>query len=171
MTASPLSKSDIVAELLKIQAEREKIADAVKRLDDREMELLTRLQNPKKATKKHIPLTFGKNVITWDGGALAIRGKGYAVIKALYDAKKMRLREATLCPIVWSDGDSADNHDNFKELIRWLSEKLEKAKFPYRLLPVMRRERVENTGEMRNGKPVKKRIRSGIIGVKLRTRK
>jgi uncharacterized protein Usg len=164
MATNTLSKPEIVAELLEIKAEQ-------KRLCDRETELLTLLQNPKKATKNHAPLTFGENIITWDGGALAIRGKGYAVMKILYTAKKMRMREATLCPLVWSDGDSADNHSNFKELLRWLSEKLEKAKCPYRILPVMRREKVETTGEIRNGKPVKKRIRSGIIGVKLRARK
>ena len=170
MTAPPLSKSEILAELLEIQAERRQIADAVKRLDDREMELLTRLQSPKKATKKHIPLTFGKNIITWDGGGLAIKGKGYKFVKVLYDAKKMRLKEATFDRLVWNN--KLPSHDAFKEYIRWLATKLEKAKFPYRLIPVKSKGQIKSflNPNSDDGKPLQKWIDPGIIGAKLATK-
>ena len=170
MYSLPLSKSEIVAELLEIQAEREKIADAVKRLDDREIELLTRLQDPKKATKKHIPLIFGKNVITWDGGGLAIKGKGYKFIKALFEAKKMRLKEAALDQLVWNN--ELPSHDAFKEYIRWLATKLEKAKFPYRLIPVKSKGQIKSflNPNSDDGRPLQKWIEPGIIGATLATK-
>jgi len=165
MYSLPLSKSEIVAELLEIQAEREKIADAVKRLDDRQMELLIRLQSPKKATKKHIPLTFGKNVITWDGGALAIKGKGYRFIKALFEADKMRLKREILGGIVWNNDLVRQN--TFIVFLHWLAGKLEKAKFPYRLLPAKSKEKIKTVEHKAGEKPVKKRFQSEIIGAKL----
>ena len=170
MSSLPLSKSEIVAELLKIQAERRQLADATKRLDDREMELLTRLQSPKKAAKKHIPLKFEKNAITWDGGVLAIRGKGYTVIKVLYEAKKMRLKEAALDQLVWNN--ELPSHDAFKEYIRWLATKLEKAKFPYRLIPVKSKGKIKAflNPNSDDGKPLQKWIEPGIIGAKLATK-
>ena len=159
MTARPLSKSEIVAELLEIKAEQ-------RRLGNRETELLTLLQNPKKkGAKKSVPLTFGKDVITWDRGALVIKGKGYKFVKALYDADKMRLKRELLGKVVWND--SLVNRHTFIVLFHWLSEKLEKAKFPYRLIPVKSKSRVETTLEIRKNKPVKKLIQSEIIGVKL----
>ena len=170
MSVIPLSKSEIVAELQEIQAERQKYADAIKRLEDRETELLTLLQNPKKATRKHVPLTFGKNVITWDNEALAIKGKGYKFVKALYEARKMRLKEATLDRLVWNN--ELSSHDAFKEYMRWLATKLEKAKFPYRLIPVKSKGQIKSflNPDSDAGKPLQKWIEPGIIGAKLATK-
>ncbi|MDR0328803.1 MAG: hypothetical protein LBI05_10955, partial [Planctomycetaceae bacterium] len=106
-------------------------------------ELRERLAGTKRA-EKPVPLTFGKNVITWDGGAVALEGLGYKFVKALYDSKSMKLKEATLGRLVWGQ---EPKHQTFKELVRWLAEKLERAKFPYQLLPVMSKERTVKTGE------------------------
>jgi hypothetical protein len=161
MTAVPLSQSEIVAELLEIQAER-------RRLDEREMELLTLLQKPKKGLRKPVLLTFGKNIISWEGGALSITGRGYKFVKALYDADGMRRKEATLGRLVWGQ---EPKHHTFRELARWLAEKLEKAKFPYQLLPLMSKEKTVPTGEKHSdGKPKLKHLRPVIIGVKLTAR-
>jgi hypothetical protein len=90
-------------------------------------------------------------------------------VKVLYEADKMRLKEDTLARLVWEH--KRPNHHTFKEFIRSTAEKLERAKFPYRLLPVMSKERTEPTGETRNGKPVIRRIQSEVIGVKVDSRK
>jgi len=166
MSAVSLSQSEIVAELLAIQAER-------RRFDERETELLTLLQTPKKRSAPPVPLTFGKNVITWSGGALPIKGKGYQFIKVLYEADKMRLKIATLEKTVWRDDIqkgkiAAVRQNSFIVFLNWLAVKLEKGKFPYRLMPTRSNERTEDTGEIRRNKPVKKRVRSVITGAKLR---
>lgn len=132
-----------------------------------EAELFGRLQKPKKnSLSPSVPLTFGINVITWENGqALVIKGKGYKFVKALYEADKMRLREATLDRLIWKDNV---NHCNFKVFIRRLAEKLEKAKFPYRLLPVKSKPKVKQTRKKYKGnKPEMVFIPPEIIGVKL----
>ena len=112
-----------------------------------------------------VPLMFGKNVITWGNGkALYIKGKGYKFVKSLYEVDKMRLKEATLDKIVW---EGKVNHRNFREFVRRLAEKLEKAEFPYRLKTVMSRPQIIRTGEIRNNKPVLRFVPPEIIGVKL----
>jgi hypothetical protein len=159
--ASP-SQPEIISRLLEIHAAR-------KAFIVEEKKLLTHLQESKNKTCNHVPLAFGKNAITWgEGQVLVIRGKGYKFVKALYEADKMRLKEETLARLVWEH--KRPNHHAFKEFIRCTAEKLERAKFPYRLLPAMSKERTEPTGEMRNGKPVRVRIQPVIIGVKLDSR-
>ena len=158
MNNALFSKSEIVARLLEIHAAREA-------LGVEESELLTRLQKPKGDIVKPVPLIFGKNIITWEGGtALYIKGKGHKFLKALYEADKMRLKEATLDKIVW---DGNVKHRNFREFVRRLVERLEKAKFPYRLLPVESKPKVESTEKTRIGKPSLHFVPSEIIGVKL----
>jgi len=116
-------------------------------------------------TKKPIELRFGKNIITWDGGALAIKGKGYKIVKALYEADKMRLKEATLDKRFW---DGKVTHKTFKENIRQIAEKLERGKFPYSLLPVESKPKVVPIGEKgAYGKKSMRYIPAEIIGVKL----
>lgn len=158
MTAIPLSQSEIVAELLEIQAER-------RRLDERETELLTLLQKPKKGTKRPVELTFKKNVITWEGGALPIRGKGYKFVRALYGANKMRQKVRTLGKKIWNN--PVVKQHTFIVALHWLAEKLEKARFPYKLLPVRSQERFEVVERTKGKKPITKRIQSEIIGAKL----
>jgi len=164
MTVAPLSQPDIVAELFEIQAER-------RRLDERETELLTLLQTPKKGTKRPVCLVFGKNVIRWDGGALAIMGKGYKFVKALYEADEMRLEIEALEALVWRDdmeekGKIVKQH-TFVVALQRISEKLERAKFPYKLLPIRSKERHEIMERKPGKKPTAKRIQSEIIGAKL----
>ena len=120
-----------------------------------------------KGKQKHTPsvkLTFGKNVITWDGGAVTLEGVEYKIVATLYAANKMRLKEATLGKRAWGDEPT---HRAFRERVRSVTEKLEKAKFPYRLLPVMSKPRMVLTGEkFPNGKPKQKCLRPVIIGFK-----
>ena len=164
MTTVSLSQPEIVAELLEIQAER-------RRLEGRETELLTLLQEQNESIKNPVPLIFGKNVITWEGGALSIRGNGYLFLKVLYEADGMQLTEDAICGMVWRQ-DKDPEHHTFKESVRWLTEKLEKARFPYQLLPVMSEGGTIPIGEkFRNGKQKLKHVRPEIIGVKLNARK
>ena len=166
MTAVSFSQSEIVARLLEIKAAR-------RAFDVEEDELFGLLQNTKKRPAQPVPLTFAKNVITWGGGALPIKGKGYKFIKVLYEADKMRLKIARLEKTVWKDDIQkgktvAVKQNSFIVFLNWLAAKLEFAKFPYRLLPTRSKEKSEDTGEIRKKKPVKKRIRSVITGAKLR---
>jgi len=162
MTAVPLSQSEIVARLLEIKVAR-------RAFDVEEDELFALLHQKKKRPAPPVPLTFGKNVITWGGSALPIKGKGYKFIKVLYEADKMRLKEATIGRIVWGR-DKEPNHPAFKEFTRWLAEKLEKAKFPYQLRHVMSKGNVKRTGKMRREKPIKVFVPPEIIGVRLYAR-
>jgi len=164
MTAAPLSQPDIVAELFEIQAER-------RRLDERATELLMLLHKPRKDQKRPITLIFGKNVIRWDGGALAISGKGYKFVKALYEADEMQLEIAALEELVWQ-GDIEEKgmivkQHTFVVALQRFSEKLEKEKFPYKLLPVRSKEKYEIMERKTGKKPIAKRIQSEIIGAKL----
>ena len=90
-----LSQSEIVARLLEIHTVR-------KTFDAEEEELLARLQKQRSDVVKPVPLFFGKNIITWgDRQALVIKGKGYKLVRVLYEADKMRLKEATLDKLIW----------------------------------------------------------------------
>ena len=164
MTAVVLSQSEIVAELLAIQAER-------RRFDERETELLTLLQNPQNGTKKPVLLRFGKNVITWEGGALAIGGKGYKFVKALYEADGMELDIEALEEFVWQNDveekGKVIRQNTFRVALLRLSEKLERAKFPYKLLPERSKEKNEIVVREVGKKPITKRIQSEIIGARL----
>jgi len=135
-----------------------------------ELEILESEEKKPAHTKKTVPLTFGKNIITWDGGALPIKGKGYKFIKALYEAKNMRLKEAALDRLVW-DGELS-SHKTFRELIRWLSEKLEKVKFPYHLKPAMSKGKVKAflNPDASDGRPLQKWIEPVVMGAKLGAR-
>jgi len=162
MTAVALSKPEIIARLVEIHLAR-------KAFDIEEGELLARLQRPKKDKDRPIELTFGKNIISWGNGqALPIKGKGYKFLKALYYADGMRLKEEILGRIVW-DNDTP-NHRNFTRYVLWLSEKLEKAHFPYRLIPAKSKEKIKTIENPNGGKPTKERIQSEIIGAKLGTK-
>jgi len=155
---------------LQIQKERQDLHLAIKQaierlavLDKMEQELQT---GKKRTAEKPTKLTFGKNVITWDGGALPIRGLGYRFIQVLYEANDMKRTVRTLGLQVW--GNPMVRQNTFIVFTHWLSAKLEKAKFPYRLLQVKSKERYEATdGEFKSGKPKRKRIQSEIIGMKL----
>jgi len=170
MTAVSLSQPEIVARLLEIHTAR-------RAFDVEEAELLTRLQKPKNNLVKSVPLTFGKNIITWGNGqALAIKGKGYKFVKTLYEADEMQLKIADIEELVWqaeeNDQDRTVSQHTFIVCLHRLSEKLEKAKFPYRLLPTRSKEKTENNGEKWKDKlgvekPGKKRVRSEIIGARL----
>jgi hypothetical protein len=168
MSAVSLSQPEIISRLLEIHATR-------KAFVVEETKLLAQLQESKNRGSKNntslrVPLTFGKNAITWgEGQVLAIRGKGYKFVKALYEANKMRLKEDTLAKLVWEHKNPT--HHNFKEFVRSTAEKLERAKFPYRLLPVMSKEKTEDTGKTHKGKPLLRRVQPEIIGVKLENRK
>jgi len=159
MSTVSLSKPAILARLLEIHTAR-------LTLDREEADLWARLQKPKGDKGRNVPLTFGKNTITWgDGQVLYIKGKGYQFLKALYFSKGMRLTVAKLGKMVW--GNEVLNHRSFTRYVLWLSEKLEKAQFPYRLLPAKSKERVETIEKPESGKPVKKRIQSEIVGIRL----
>ena len=127
-------------------------------------EILTEIKH----VKSLVPLTFSPNAITWGNGQkLVLKGKGRKFILALYKAKKMRLKEGTLGKRIWGK-EGEPTHNTFTEYVRWLSLKLEKAKFPYRLLPARSKQKMEETGEkFRNGKPKPKYVPPEIIGVKL----
>jgi hypothetical protein len=171
MTSLPTSQPEIVAELLAIRAECGRLVDAMKRLDERVSELLGRLENPDKATGRRIPLAFGKNTITWGtGNVLYIKGKGYKLVKALYEAEGMSLTEEIIGEIIWdTDPEKSElpNHKNFKVFLLRLATRLEKEKFPYRLLPKRSKERFEETEKMQGNKPEVRRIQPEIIGARL----
>ena len=159
MSTVSLTKPEILARLLEIHTAR--LA-----FDHEEADLWARLQRPKGNTKRPIELTFGKNTIAWGNGqVLYIKGKGYKFIRALYYANGMRLTVSKLGKMVW--GNEVLNHRNYTRYLLWLSEKLEKAQFPYRLLPAKSKERVETIEKTEKGKPAKKRIQSEIIGARL----
>jgi len=159
MTAVAFTNPEIVTRLVEIHTVR-------RTLDAEESELLARLQRPKRDKERPIELTFGKNIISWGNGqALPIRGKGYKFLKALYFADRMRLKEETLGRIVW--GNEVLNHRNFTRYVLRLAERLEKAHFPYRLIPAKSKERIKTVENPNGGKPTKERIQSEIIGVKL----
>jgi len=159
MTTDLLSTPEIVSRLLEIHTAR-------KTFDHEEAELLARLNRQKITRRKPVPLTFGENFITWENGqALAIKGKGYKFVKALYEADKMRLKRETLGLIVWNCDLVRQN--TFLVFLHWLSEKLERVHFPYRLIPIKSKEKIKIMAHKERGKPVKKRIQSEIIGAKL----
>jgi len=142
------------------------IKQAIERLvalDQMEQELQT---EKKRAAEKTIELKFGEKIITWDGGALPIRGLGYKFLQKLYEANEMKQTVRTLANHVW--GNPLVRQNTFIVFMHWLSAKLEKANFPYRLLPIRSQERHVATSEtFKSGKPKRKRIRSEIIGAKL----
>jgi hypothetical protein len=158
MNTSSLSSEEIVIRLREIHSAR-------RAFDVEESELLDQLQKIKSTPNKPVLLTFGKNVITWgNDSALVIKGKGYQMLKALYYADKMRLKESTLDKLIW---EGRVKHEAFVEYVRRLAEKLEREKFPYRLLPARSQPKVRPTGDIRKGKPILHFVPSGIIGVKL----
>ena len=156
--------------LSQIQKERQHlhlfIKQAMERLvalDQMEQELQT---GKKRAAERTVKLEFGRNVITWDGGALPIRGLGYKFVQKLYEANEMKQTVRTLAKHVWDNPLVRQN--TFIVFMHWLSAKLENAHFPYRLLPIKSQEHYVVTDEtFASGKPKRKRIRSEIIGVKL----
>jgi len=162
MTTASLSELEIVTRLLEIHAAR-------RTFDVEEAELLALLKKQKRGATPPVKLTFGKNIITWDGGFLYIKGKGYKFVKALYDTNSMKMKESVLGERVWGYEQS---HKNFKDMFYEIQEKLEKAKFPYQLLPVMSKDKTVPTGEKYpDGRPKLKHLRPVIIGVKLTTGK
>ena len=156
--------------LFQIRKERQhlhlSIKQAIERLvalDQMEHELPT---GEKRTAEKNVKLEFGKNVIIWDGGALPIKGLGYKFVQTLYEANEMKQTVRTLAKLVW--GNPLVRQNTFIVFMHWLSAKLEKASFPYRLLPVKSKERYVTTAEkFKSGRPKRKRIRSEIIGAKL----
>ena len=121
--------------------------------------------------EKPVTLTFGTNVIRWDGGALAISGKGYKFVKALYEADEMQLEIEALEKLVWMDDVELKGkiikQNTFIKALQRLSETLERAKFPYRLFPIESKEKFEIVERKLGKKPITKRIQSRITGAKL----
>ena len=144
-----------------------KITERLIALDQKEQEILTGKVRP----EKPVSLTFSKNVIRWEGGALAISGKGYRFVKALYEANEMRLEIAVLEEIMWKDDmeekGKVIRQNTFRVALLRLAEKLERAKFPYRLLPERSKEKHEVVKRKPEDKPTTKRIQSEIIGARL----
>jgi len=144
-----------------------KITERLIALDQKEQEILTGTVRP----ETPVSLTFGKNVIRWEGGALAISGKGYKFIQALYEANEMRLEIAILEEMVWKDDleekGKVIRQNTFRVALLRLAEKLEKAKFPYRLLSERSKEKNEVVERKQGKKPTTKRIQSEIIGARL----
>ena len=144
------------------------ITERLLALDQEEHEILT----GKVRMEKPVTLTFGKNVIRWDGGAVPMRGKGYKFVKALYEADEMQLEIEALEETVWKQEISGESkvvikQNTFRVALLRLSETLEKAKFPYRLFPVRSEEKTEIVERAIGKKPITKRIQSEIIGVRL----
>ena len=162
MNTVPDLQLEDVARLLEI----EKLTQALAR--ERKAILMKAVRTEcKEPVLAPIEFTFGKNIITWNGGAVALAGVEYKIVKALYEAKNMRLKEETLGQRAWG---KETTHEAFKERVRCVTEKLEKAKSPYRLFSVMSKEKTIPTGEKyRNGKQKFKHLRPVIIGVKLIT--
>jgi hypothetical protein len=158
MSTVTLSKPEILARLVEIHSfHRELYVE--------ETELLARLQRPKGNTVRPVELTFGKDMILWgQGQVLAIKGKGYRFIKALYYADGMRLKEATLDKQIWK---GKVTHRTFTRYIHRLAEKLEKAKFPYRLQPIESKPKVKTNGKFRHNKPDLHFVPPEIIGARL----
>ena len=154
--------------LLEIREERQALHARLVALDQEENEILT---GTERTGKKPVPLTFGKNVVAWGDRKMPLKGKGYKFVKALYDAKKMRLKGGTLGKRVWGKDKEPQRH-TFNVFIRWITEKLEKAKFPYLIKPVMRKGQVRQAEERRgrNNKPIKIYEPPEIIGVKMHVR-
>jgi transcriptional regulator with XRE-family HTH domain len=135
-------------------------------LDQQEQEILT----GKVRTEKQVSLTFGRDIIKWEGGALAIGGKGYKFVKALYEADEMQLEIAALEELVWQDDISKGKfikQHTFVVALQRFSERLEKEKFPYKLLPIRSKERYEIMEHKAGKKPTAKRIQSEITGARL----
>jgi hypothetical protein len=165
--ASQLQPENIVR-LYAINAERRELRVRLDALDQEEHEILT----GKQFTEKPIPLTFGKKIITWKGGALPIKGKGYKFVQALYEADGMEHDIPTIEEIVWRQEISGESkvvikHNTFRVALCRLAETLERADFPYRLFPVMSEEKIEIVERAIGKKPTTKRIQSEIIGVRL----
>jgi len=129
---------------------------------------LREILEPDKRKCTPIKLTFDKNIITWNGGAIALKGLGYKIVRTLYEVNDMMMEEATLGERVWGQ---EPKHRTFNELVRWLMEKLERAKFPYQLIFIMSEEKIIQTGEKySDGRPKLKHLRPVIIGIKLNAR-
>ena len=157
---------DIRQERRELLLSQTRITERLLALDQKEQEILT----GKVRKEKPVSLTFGRDIIKWDGGALAIGGKGYKFVKALYEAEEMQLEIEALEELVWQDeigkGKIIKQHTFIVALQRF-SERLEKEKFPYKLLPVRSKERYEIVEHLTGKKPTAKRVQSEIIGARL----
>ena len=152
------------------------ITERLLALDQEEHEILT--MSVRNDENQSVSLKFGKDVITWgnSGKALAIRGDGYRILKALYVADKNYLTREELEEIVWDkkkllvEDDEARfvKQNTFRKAISRLAEKLELAKFPYRITKVESDTQYEPTGKkFKSGKQKVKPIQPEIIGVRL----
>jgi len=151
------------------------ITDRLLALDQKEHEILT--GKVRSDINQSVSLKFGKDVITWgnSGKALAIRGDGYRILKALYIADKNYLTREELEEIVWDtkkfvEDDEARfvKQNTFRKAISRLAEKLELAKFPYRITKVESDTQYEPTGKkFKSGKQKVKPLQPEIIGVRL----
>ena len=145
-------EQDLMTRLLALSREREEILTGTVRTDGA---LLT--FEPK------------RRIIRWNGGDIRLGKKGYKFIESLYFAKKRRLKIPTLEYKVW--GEKVINRNTFRRFTHDLSTLLEKAKFPYRLIPAKSKERYERTEErLPSGGHKVKRIQSVIIGISLGVR-
>jgi hypothetical protein len=171
MTAVLILQPEDVARILEIQKEERELSARLDILLSEGEKIIAGTEHTEKPMLK-----FDKNVIRWDGGTLAIRGKGYALVKILYESKtemdEMVLDIATLEDTVWKDdvdekGKALIRQNTFRVALLRFAEILERAKFPYKLLPVRSQEIREITPNADGKKPLTKRIQSRIIGAKL----
>ena len=168
--------------LLEIQIERQEqmlvMQQAIAHitaLDQEANEILTRTM--RSDMNQSISLKFGKDVISWgnSGKALAIRGDGYRILKALYDADQNFLTREKIEEILWDKKKLVEDDEShfvkqntFCKAISRLAEKLEFAKFPYRITKVESDTQYEPTGKkFKSGKQKVKPIQPEIIGVRL----
>ena len=168
--------------LLEIQKERQEQMLVMQQalahlaaLDQEENEILT--GKMRSDMNQPVSLKFGKDVISWgnSGKALAIRGDGYRILKALYVADQNYLTREELEEIVWDKKNLVEDDEarfvkqnTFRRAISRLAEKLEFAKFPYRITKVESDTQYEPTGKkFKSGKQKVKPIQPEIIGIRL----
>jgi DNA-binding winged helix-turn-helix (wHTH) protein len=90
-------------------------------------------------TKKNVLLTFESDgkTIRWEGGTVRLTKKPCKFVKALYNAKKQRMRINGIAAKVWGDPFTARN--TIYVTLCNLRNELKQAKFPYEILSKKRK--------------------------------
>ena len=127
MTTATILESEILDRLRVNLAERKRLADEEAGLWD----LLAKVQSGAGAP---VPLAFDddKRTIRWDGGSVCLGKKPYRFVKALYFAKKRRLKRAQVDYIVWKKQIVGGR--TVYETFRQLRNTLREAQFPYEIV-------------------------------------
>jgi len=124
---------------------------------------------------KSISVYFGKNAISWKGGALGISGDGYKILKALYYADENYLTREELEELVWDKRKLTEENegrfvkqDTFLQAVTRLAEKLASVNFPYQVIKIESEAKYEPTGKkFKSGMKKIKPLKPEIIGVRL----